>query len=88
MVNRKSPEEKLQELERKRAQLNNRIKALDKAAKEKKRKERTHRLIQLGALSEKYFNCENANPEDYEILLLQIIENQNIQDIINQKKPE
>ncbi|WP_205347860.1 hypothetical protein [Staphylococcus aureus] len=33
------------------------------------RKQRTRRLIQKGALLEKYFECENLSPEETEELL-------------------
>ena len=43
----------------------------DILARERKRqrKERTHRLIQMGALSEKYFGVNDIQPRDYENFL-------------------
>jgi len=43
----------------------------DILAREKKRqrKERTRRLIQIGALSEKYFDWKDVNPKEYEKFL-------------------
>lgn len=35
----------------------------------KERKKRAHRLIQKGALVEKYFECEHLSPEETEELL-------------------
>lgn len=88
MTTRKSNEEKLLELERKKQQISNRIKMLTKSENEKKRKARTRRLIQLGALSEKYLNCENIEPSDYENLLLRFLQIEQVLTIINSKKPE
>lgn len=44
-------------------------------AKEKKRKQRenTRRLIQNGTLAEKYFSCENMQPEQFEKVLQAVI---------------
>ena len=49
-------------------QLNNQELKLQKE-KQRSRKERTHRLIQKGALLEKYFNLYELNVEDTEIFL-------------------
>jgi len=40
--------------------------------KEKERKLRTHRLIQNGALAEKYLNCQNISPLEFEKRLKEI----------------
>lgn len=40
--------------------------------KEKERKERTRRLIQNGALAEKYLNCEGIAPTEFEKVLKDI----------------
>lgn len=40
---------------------------------ENDRKNRTRRLIQLGALAEKYLHCEGASPEGFEERLNQLI---------------
>jgi len=47
----------------------------DILAKEKKRQrqERTRRLIQIGALSEKYFNMKDIQPADYENFLKSLL---------------
>lgn len=44
-------------------------KAINHSIKLKKRKERTRKLIQKGALLEKYFNIENLSVEETEELL-------------------
>lgn len=45
------------------------------------RKERAHRLIRKGALLEKYFECDNLNPDQTEELL------RIFADYINENKP-
>jgi len=60
----------------------------DILAKEKKRqrKERTHRLIQIGALSEKYFDVRDIQPSDYEIFLKTFMAIKNIPECITNTK--
>lgn len=48
----------------------------------RKRKERTRRLIQKGALLEKYFDCDNLSIDETESLL------KIFADYVNDKKPE
>ena len=47
----------------------NRLQAQIKREKIKQRKLRTRRLIQKGALLEKYFNLENSSPDETELFL-------------------
>ncbi|MFV8261485.1 hypothetical protein [Aerococcus urinaeequi] len=47
----------------------NQVQAKIRREKLKKRKERTHQLIQKGALLEKYFSLQDTSPEDTEIFL-------------------
>lgn len=47
----------------------NRLNRSNTLQKEKERKERTHRLIQKGALLEKYFSIEHLSVDDTENLL-------------------
>ena len=56
----------------------------DILAKEKKRQrnERTRRLIEIGALSEKYFGVKDIQPKDYENFLKAVLEIEGIQEII------
>ncbi|WP_048729916.1 hypothetical protein [Carnobacterium sp. 1290_CSPC] len=51
---------------------NNRLQAQIKREKIKQRKLRTRRLIQKGALLEKYFNLENSSPDETELFLKQL----------------
>jgi len=48
----------------------------DILAKEKKRQrnERTRRLIEIGALSEKYFGLKDIEPMDYETFIKSLLE--------------
>lgn len=52
----------------------NRLQAQIKREKIKQRKLRTRRLIQKGALLEKYFNLENSSPDETELFLKQLIQ--------------
>jgi hypothetical protein len=53
---RKSDEERLQELQEKIKKMEARKQQVEARVKEKERKERTRRLIQVGAIFEKYFD--------------------------------
>lgn len=61
---RKSEAEKLQELERKIEQLRSRKQQIEVRVKERERKERTRRLIQIGAVFEKWWDVQT--PEEAE----------------------
>lgn len=65
---------RLARLIEKKKQIENMIKQLEQKDKEKERRARVTRLIQIGALSEKYFNCPDIAPEDYEKLLKRFLE--------------
>lgn len=82
MAERKTDEQKLQELEKKMAQLQAQKKAIAQRAKEKERKERTRRLIENGALAEKYFQAEKMKPEDFQKLLERIVRIEQVKNII------
>lgn len=83
---RKTEEEKLQELEKKLEQLQNQKKELLAKHKEKERKARTRRLIQLGALAEKYLDCTNIEPENFEKLLKQIVATEDVNMLLLSRK--
>lgn len=55
---RKTDEEKLQELEQKMEKIKARKQQVEARLKEKERKARTKRLIEVGAIFEKYFEIE------------------------------
>lgn len=83
MAERKTSEQKLQELEKKMEQLKAQKQAIIAKENKQKRAERTRRLIQIGALSEKYFNCADIQPEDYEKLLQSIVAIQEVKNTIS-----
>jgi len=58
---RKTDAERLLELEKKLEQLKARKQQVESRMKEKERKERTRRLIQVGAIFEKYFDIEDVD---------------------------
>lgn len=53
-------------------QAHNELKRKIQLEKNRARKERTHRLIQKGALVEKYFDLQETSPEETEIFLKKI----------------
>lgn len=59
---------KLEQLDQRIKQLENQKKAILKREKEKERKARTRRLIQMGAIAEQYFS-EFETPEQFESYL-------------------
>ena len=67
-------EKRLQSLREKMSQLKSREQAIVNRDKERLRKERTRRLIQNGALAEKYLNCEGMNPEKFEAVLKTVVD--------------
>lgn len=73
MAERKTNEQKLAELEKKLEQLKAQKKAIQAKQNKIERAQRTRRLIQNGALAEKYLNCENIAPEDFEKLLAEVV---------------
>jgi hypothetical protein len=58
LTTRKTDEDRLQELEEKIEQIKARKQQVENRIKQKERKERTRRLIQVGAVFEKYFEIE------------------------------
>lgn len=83
MATRKSNGEKLQELELKMKQLQAQKQSLVKREQEKERKERTRRLIENGALAEKYLNCDKISPQHFEELLKRLVAYDNVKNIIS-----
>jgi hypothetical protein len=63
---RLTPDEAIKRLDEKIEQLKHRKQAIANKEKERERKARTRRLIQIGALAEKYLFCEGIEPEDFE----------------------
>ena len=73
MADRKTGTEKLQDIEKRIEQLKVQRQAIVNREKEKERKGRTRRLIQNGALAEKYLACEGISPEEFENVLQRIV---------------
>jgi len=65
-------EKRLQHIRGKIAQFKAQEKSFTARIKEKERKARTRRLIQNGALAEKYLECENFAPTEFEERLKEI----------------
>lgn len=63
----------LKKIDEKMAQLKAQRQAIINREKEKERKERTRRLIQNGALAEKYLACEGLSPKEFEKELQRIV---------------
>ena len=59
----------LEKLREKMAQMKEQEKAILARDRERQRKERTRRLIQLGAIAEKYFDCVGIEPQEFEKML-------------------
>jgi hypothetical protein len=64
-----NPEAKVKEIDAKLAKLKAQRESILAREREKERKARTHRLIQNGALAEKYLQCEDVPPESFEKFL-------------------
>lgn len=85
MAERKTPEQKLQELEKQMEQLKAKKKAINAQISKAERAQRTRRLIQIGALSEKYFDCEKIDPADFEKLISEIVGVEQVKAILKEK---
>ena len=68
MMARKTDEERLKELEEKMEQIKARKQQVESRLKEKERKERTRRLIQMGAIFEKYFDIVGVDQAEKMLL--------------------
>ncbi len=84
----KTNEEKLQELEKKMAQLQAQKKAIQQKQNKEERAARTRRLIENGAIAEKYLNCEKIEPANFENLLKQLVQIEQVKSIISPKQVE
>lgn len=65
--------EQIRKIDEKMEQLKARKKALLAREREQERKNRTRRLIQIGAIAEKYLNCEGVSPQDFEEKIKQLV---------------
>jgi len=71
-VNEKDAKQ-LEKLREKMEQLKAQQKNIIARDRERQRKERTRRLIQNGALAEKYLKCEGMPPDEFEKRLKEIV---------------
>lgn len=83
MAERKTPEQQLAELEKKMEQLQAQKKAIQQKKSKAERAERTRRLIENGALAEKYLHCEKVEPADFEKLLQKLVQIEAVKNILN-----
>jgi len=67
-----SESKQLEKIREKMAQMREREKSIIARDKSRQRKERTRRLIQNGALAEKYLGCEDMPPNEFEKVLIEI----------------
>lgn len=86
MVKRKTTQERLKEIEEQKLKLLERERELKKKLTNEKRNARTRRLIQLGALTEKFFNIEEITPDEYEKFLRVVCSFENVKTAINNHK--
>lgn len=83
MAERKSEQERIKQIDQQLAELKAKRRALTVMAKKKERTARTRRLIQIGALSEKYLDCYNISVENYEILISRIVNLPAVKELLN-----
>jgi hypothetical protein len=75
-------EKRLESIREKIAQMKNQARTIRARDRAKRQKERTRRLIQNGALAEKYLCCEDIQPKEFERLLKQIADVQEVKIIL------
>lgn len=85
---RKTDEEKLQELEQKMEQIKARKQQVEARLKEKERKARTKRLIEVGAIFEKYFEIEGQEEAEKIAKSLQAYVSKHKEKMLNAKLGE
>jgi len=66
-------QDRLLKLQSKISELKTREQTIITRDKQRQRKERTRRLIQIGALAEKYFQCPDMEPAEFEKLLKRLV---------------
>lgn len=76
-------QDKLAKLEKQMEQLKNQKKQILNRRKQAERKERTHRLVQNGALAEKYLHAEEMKPELFQELLEKIVRIEAVKSLLN-----
>lgn len=86
MAERKTAEQKKAELEKKIEQLQAQKKMVQAQINKEKRALRTRRLIQNGALAEKYLACEYIAPEEFEKVLAEIVKIEQVKKLIGDRQ--
>lgn len=86
MAERKTAEQKKAELEKRIEQLQAQKKAVQAQINKEKRALRTRRLIQNGALAEKYLACEDITPEEFEKVLAEIVKIEQVKKLIGDRQ--
>jgi len=82
MAERKTDEQKLQELQKKMEQLKEQEKAIKARANAKDKKVNDRRLIKNGELAEMYLQSEKIAPADFEKLLSRLVQIEQVKSII------
>lgn len=85
---RKSDEERLRELEEKMEKIKARKQQVESRLKEKERKERTKRLIEVGAIFEKYFEIKGQEDAEKLAIALKAYVSKNKEKILSTSKEE
>lgn len=83
MAERKTAEQRKEELERKIEQLQAQKKEIQAKINKERRAQRTRRLIQNGALAEKYLGCEEILPEEFEKMLVKLVKIEQVKKLID-----
>lgn len=86
MAERKTPQQRKEELEKKIEQLQAQKKAVQAQINKEKRALRTRRLIQNGALAEKYLGCEEITPEKFEKMLADLVKIEQVKQLIKENR--
>jgi multidrug resistance efflux pump len=85
MAERKTAEQRKEELERKIEQLQAQKKEIQAKINKERRAQRTRRLIQNGALAEKYLSCEDMSPEEFEKMLADLVKIEQVKKLIGDR---
>ena len=79
-------DEKIKSLDKRIEQLERQKQSIANREKERERKHRARRLIQNGALAERYLRCEGITPEAFENRLKKLVELSGVTDFLKSDK--
>lgn len=80
---------KLEKIEQRMADLAKKRRAIQARENEKKRKERTRRLIQIGAIAIKYLECSrDIEPQEFEEKIKWLVESIDINNVCEKRKQD